>query len=335
MEKFTQLVLLCLVLLCASCETIKPNKATKNLLSEGKVKQQMSSSSYPKELRDKIIRLHHEDPVERAWAAYQLGKLGPSARAAVPYLVRMLADDTPVLLSRYLGGGYHSSSDTTPGQEASRALAKIGPAAITPLTFALKDPDADVRRLAAKALGKIGDLRAIEFLIQTLNDPDRGVRAAAAIAIGQYRHPMASQSLMDLMPTASATVRADIVYAMAQINDIIVVPFLIERLPKEEANVRAAIVYALGKLRDVRVVPSLLKSLNDQDEIIRANACYALSTYYSVDVVDSLIVLVQDPAVRVHEAAAEALSILTGKKFGADFEKWDLWWKKQKASMHR
>jgi len=39
----------------------------------------------------------------------------------------------------------------------------------------LKDKDWFVRKIAANALGNIGDLRAVEPLIQTLKDEDWGV----------------------------------------------------------------------------------------------------------------------------------------------------------------
>ncbi len=58
---------------------------------------------------------------DRAVAAYRLGLMGPRAVKAVPFLMRMLDDNLPVWC-RYNGYGIWSS----PGKEASRALALIG-----------------------------------------------------------------------------------------------------------------------------------------------------------------------------------------------------------------
>lgn len=61
---------------------------------------------------------------------------------------------------------------------------KLDVNAIKPLIQALKDEDKNVRRLAAQALGAIGDARAIEPLTQTLKDGDTTVRQNAAYALG-------------------------------------------------------------------------------------------------------------------------------------------------------
>jgi HEAT repeat protein len=284
-------------------------------------------------VKDKILRLHHQDPVERAWAAHQLAKLGRGAAPAVPYLIRLLDDETPVLLSRYLGGGFHSSSDTTPAREAARALAKIGEPANDALVQALQSENETVRRLATRSLGKIGDLGSIDVLIGVLSDPSRRVRAAAAIALGSYRHPVASQKLAESFLKVSPQVRVHLVYALSQINDIISVPFLIEQFPLQEPDVRAAMALAFGKLRDARALPTLLSAVNDNDEIVRANVLYALSSFYTPKVIDALIAGLDDPVQRVREAAAEALAELTGLDLGGDKHKWQVWWQAQQRAM--
>ena len=287
----------------------------------------------PRQVKNKILRLYHEDPIERAWAAYQLAKLGRGAAPAVPYLIKMLDDDTPVLLSRYLGGGFHSSSDTTPAQEASRTLAKIGGPATAGLIEALDSPNEKVRRLVVKSLGQVGDIKSIEILIKVLSDPSRRVRAAAAIALGSYNHPIASQKLTEAFPSAAPEIRVHLVYALSQINDIIAVPFLIDQFSHQPPDVRAAIALALGKLRDARALPALLIAVSDDDEIVRANALYALSSFYTPEVIDTLIGSLDDPVQRVREAAVEALSQLTGLKLGPVKQHWLSWWETQKQAM--
>lgn len=284
-------------------------------------------------VKNMILRLHHEDPVERAWAAHQLAKLGRGAGPAVPYLIRLLDDETPVLLSRYLGGGFHSSSDTTPAREAARTLAKVGEPAIDRLVKALQSENETVRRLSAKSLGMIGNLDSIDVLIGVLSDPSRKVRAAAAIALGNYHHPVASQKLAESFLKVSPEVRVHLVYALSQINDIISVPFLIEQFPRQEPDVRAAMALAFGKLRDARALPALLSAVNDSDEIVRANVLYALSSFYTPAVIDALISGLDDPVQRVREAAAEALVELTGLELGADKQQWLAWWRAQQKAM--
>ncbi len=49
---------------------------------------------------------------------------------------------------------------------------------------ALLAPDSLVRRTAALAAGRIGDLRATPLLLRVLDQPDSTVRVAAAFALG-------------------------------------------------------------------------------------------------------------------------------------------------------
>jgi HEAT repeat protein len=305
-----------------------PSKSPQEIqqaLSQGKV--------IPLQVREKIIMLYDPEPLVRASAAYKLGKIGRGAAPAVPYLVELLGDPSPVLLSSYLGGGYHSSFDTSPADEASRALANIGDAASQALIEAAQSENANTRRLAARALGQIGGLNSIPQLIKLLDDQQQNVRAAAAIALGNFHHPRAAQMLMDALPAASASARADMIYALAHINDIISVPFLIERLPNEEPKVRAAIVYTLGKSRDARATRVLLASLSDEDATVRANGVHALGNYYSPEVIEALLTMLDDQVQQVNEAAVEALFMLTGKDYGLDKAKWQQWWQQQKQAI--
>lgn len=334
---FCRLCIPCLVLLGAlsltACVTTGSQSFEDTIPTQEEVAAKLAKASFPKELRDQIIRLHNPDAAERAAAATQLAKMGRSAAPAIPYLIRLLADSTPVQLSRYLGGGFYSRSETTPAEEASRALAKIGEPATNSLMLSLKDPQPGIRRLAAKALGQIGDVGAVEFLLALLEDPDQGVRATAALALGNYRNPVAVQKIMQAYSTASPRARADMVYALANINDILAVPFLMDHASDNDPDVRAAIMLALGKLRDGRVVPVLLTGITDTDEIVRANAAYALNTYYSRAVIDALINALADPVERVKEAAADSLVNLTGVNHGMDQARWQTWWRAQKDEM--
>lgn len=304
-----------------------------SLPSQRDISQQLARGSLPSELSKQIVRLYSRDPAVRARAASHLGNMGEDAAPAVTYLVQLLPDDTPVQLSSYLGGGYTSSLETTPGDEAAHALAEIGDPASNALVLALSDPRPTVRRLAAKALGQIGNVSSVEFLVDLLNDPNRGVRATAAIALGNYHHPMAVQKIIELYPKSNAAVRTDLVYALSNINDILAVPFLIRQASDPSPTVRAAVMLALGKLGDARAIPALLKGLEDRDEITRINAAYSLGAYYSPRVVAALVQSLRDPAHRVRQAAVESLKGLSGMDLGLSYAKWHQWWQQQRRQM--
>ncbi|MEO2091088.1 MAG: HEAT repeat domain-containing protein [Gemmataceae bacterium] len=72
-------------------------------------------------------------------------------------------------------------------QNLATALAKIGPAAVEPLTGALKDGLAERRAGAAYALGLMGGTAktALADLLELLDDKDVDVRRQAAYAISR------------------------------------------------------------------------------------------------------------------------------------------------------
>jgi HEAT repeat protein len=97
---------------------------------------------------DWIAALASPDPSRRAMAACQLSAMGRRAEEAVPALLRLLADATPITPVNCW------SDNTSPGLEAARALGSIrSDAAIEPLLEALRSPNPNLRGTAARALG--------------------------------------------------------------------------------------------------------------------------------------------------------------------------------------
>jgi HEAT repeat protein len=73
-----------------------------------------------------------------------------------------------------------------PGSPAAPELPQRQ-AAVDVFLEALGDEQRDVRLAAADALGRLGDSRAIQSLVQTMRDPDPGVCAAAAQSLSMLR----------------------------------------------------------------------------------------------------------------------------------------------------
>lgn len=82
---------------------------------------------------------------------------------------------------------------------AAQALGRIGDRrAVDPLIERLTYPQVTVRCETAEALGAIGDARAVGPLIAMLGDPDRIVHHSAAAALGEIRDP----STVDMLVSA-------------------------------------------------------------------------------------------------------------------------------------
>ncbi len=166
-----------------------------------------------------IKALDHKNPLLRAAAARALGTMGPDAVTAIPVLIRLLKDEEPAYV-RFAYLDYHAVSRFPVGESAavalgdlgplafiavpalvesldsrsvwiavasSRALGKMGAAAVPEARKALGNSREEVRGLAAFALGWIGPAAkaAVPDLKECLGDPSEFVRICAAEALGR------------------------------------------------------------------------------------------------------------------------------------------------------
>ncbi|MBI3947663.1 MAG: HEAT repeat domain-containing protein [Armatimonadetes bacterium] len=100
------------------------------------------------------------------------------------------------------------SSDHNERSLAALALARTrDPRALAPLIAALADADGPVRETAAAALGQLGDARAVAALVSLLQDEQTSVRFQAARALGQLGDARAAGPLAAALPDAAYSVR--------------------------------------------------------------------------------------------------------------------------------
>jgi aminopeptidase N len=133
----------------------------------------------------------------------------------------------------------------------------------------LSDKHVYCKVLAARALGSIGDLRAVEALSQAmLKDDFWGVAAEAAKALGETRTEMAREALLSALSSV------------------------------KHPKVRRAICDALGNYRDDRVCDALKKVLADVDEsyYVRQSAAISLGKMRREDVYDYLLKFINEPS---------------------------------------
>jgi HEAT repeat protein len=199
--------------------------------------------------------LRSSNATERALAACALGRLG--AVEAIPALIGLLGDDTPIQQIKCWDSGdwspaRHTFKQSSPGEQAAIALAALSQPAVEPLIAALNNGDPGVRRNAAWAMGEIrGGLgtnrtAAVDPLIAALSDVDSWVRVAAAFSLGEMRPSQATESLIAALGDA-------------------------------EWNVRMMAAWALGEMKASAAVESLTSlSLRDENEWVRRKAIRAL-----------------------------------------------------------
>jgi HEAT repeat protein len=252
------------------------------------------------------------DPVERASAACQLGERGERADAAIPGLVHLLADAT--VLSQFQCPSDRSNhepfnkNDTTVGEIAAVALARInGPAvdaligatrgrsavtrvnaafglglagsskAVEPLVAALRDEEPTVREKAAWSLGLQGDERSVEPLAKALGDPREGVRCQAAWALGLKGDERSVEPLTRALDDRSARVRAQAAWALGLKGDERAIDGLVRRLTDDDSAVASQAAWALGLKGDARALEPLAGALKSPSADVRKQAVWAIS----------------------------------------------------------
>ena len=194
-------------------------------------------------------------------------------------------------------------------EEATAALAAIGDAAIPSLLAALTHPEWLVGLHAVEALGKMRSAAAVEPLLSVLfNDQDTAIREDAVRALGHIGDARALEFLQVVIKEPG--LRPLAVEAMGQIGDCRAVPVLINVLEgvdrpaesrvvagcgdkwDEEMVTMGAAVRALGMIGDEAAIPSLLKALHQT--LTRADAAAALARFGSKVVAPLLTIMTQE-----------------------------------------
>ena len=289
-----------------------------------------------------------------------MGWLGDSA--SLPVLVAELSRDCADAAERALedfGEGaapaltalLSPAADERKIELAIRLLARHPSASMLfPALAVLEHDSPPVRRDAVELLGRIGDPRAVDYLIAHLGDGDAGVDAASVEALGAIlrRHPAAADAvrkrlarglaagdgltranalalladlggedfrarLLSASKDEDAVVRGRAVALAARGDDPATAAVFEHALADESAHVRQAAVQALGETgRAASHREAILASLEDDDPWVRAAACRCLAGLGGDEAVRRLAGIVGrgEPPERI--AALEALGAIGG-----------------------
>jgi HEAT repeat protein len=167
--------------------------------------------------------------------------------------------------------------------ELIRSLAKHrGDEVLQALVGALKDSDETVRVYAVGTLQDLGDIRAVEPLIEVLaTDTARQPCYYAAKALGRFKTPRAIAGMVSALESQ----RGDLSELALQLGEVrareAVEPLckLVEGSGGGTAYARRHAVMSLARIGDRKALPALMKALNDQDEGVRDRAKSALAEF--------------------------------------------------------
>jgi len=138
----------------------------------------------------------------------------------------------------------------------------------------LRSPDVQLRQFVAYLLGRVGDARAIEPLIDALQDDNAGVRGAAANALGAIGDDAAVPYLKPLLNNDNHQLVVWAAYALTRLgHDYFSV--LADALTAPDVDVRRSAVLALQQLGDPRAIPPLLALSDDHARRFEADSTVA------------------------------------------------------------
>jgi cyclophilin family peptidyl-prolyl cis-trans isomerase/HEAT repeat protein len=183
---------------------------------------------------------------------------------------------------------------------------------------ALVAPDSLIRRVAAMAAGRIGDLRATPMLQPLLADPDSTVRIAAAFALGLLRDSLAVPWLTDRLtglPALDPVTAQEAATALAKIGGGRVGGFFGDVLSgstvlslEDRASVQNQMILESWRLGREAPVRALLPFADDTNLSVRSRAVYALARLRAPEAAERLIVALRDNEPYPRALAARALS---------------------------
>ena len=200
---------------------------------------------------------------ERAMKA--LPRIGSAAKAAIPVLIRALADDFSM--------------------DAEHAISSFGTNAALPLIEALTNRHERIRQTASSLLGSL-DLEslpeAVPELIRLLDHADAEIRKAALTGLSRIGRQlqMVIPVLVRRLTDGDIDVRSQAASVLgdAGASATTAVPDLTRLLSDQNLYCRASAADALGKIGEkaAESLPNLIKTLEDQDGFVRVRAASAV-----------------------------------------------------------
>ncbi|HLM01278.1 MAG TPA: HEAT repeat domain-containing protein [Pyrinomonadaceae bacterium] len=194
--------------------------------------------------------------------------------------------------------------------EAARALARQGEAAVDLLIEKLRADDAEVCLTAARALGELKSERAFEPLIDLLETGDAAARQAAVGALKSLAHPETLSRLGDLLADTDSGIREAAIRVVGYFGAKGCEQAVFQCCEDADERVRRAAIEQLPFIEDERAVSTLIRILKQGLPRERETAAKALAQVESEESVAALRAALSDADAWVRYFAVRALGVL-------------------------
>jgi HEAT repeat protein len=191
--------------------------------------------------------------------------------------------------------------------------------AIEPLAAALADSSPFVRRQAAKALGELGDTRAVPELIEAAKASEESAYRYSndASVLSRIRDPNSIQPLIGLLTNPRPPARTTAARILGYMHEERAIDPLLSLLSDPSPPVRAAAALALGHLKAASATEPLLSLLKDDDEAVQLAVVEGLGRLGDKRAIDSLAELLAATDALPRPQSGEPLP---GQQVDSDFQ---------------
>ncbi len=174
----------------------------------------------------------------------------------------------------------------------------------------LKDEDGHIRSLAAIAISKLGDFKAIGPIKRLMADPYEDVQEAAVDALSNLRSGLSISELIDLLNSTNPALRKNAAILLGRIGATEAVPALGFALKDGNIGARKAVVDAFSHLKTEESVRFLILALTDEEPDIRVLSALSLGHIGGEGIFESLSLLLSDSDDSVRVAVSNSLGML-------------------------
>ncbi len=143
------------------------------------------------------------------------------------------------------------------------ALADRGDAAALPVIItAAKSANAEVRKAALQAVGKLGDASFVGYLVKAATEGMSSEEKSTAVnSLKLLRGSRVDDAIVKSIQNSQPSVRSQLIHVLFERNAVGAVPALLGEAVNPDRKVRKAAFKALGRLGREKDLPSLIKLL--------------------------------------------------------------------------
>ena len=166
------------------------------------------------------------------------------------------------------------STDIMIRHDAREQLLQIGTAAVEPLLRSLSASDNyHLREAIISVLAEIGDIRAVDALIQELEHGNLPIRMISAKALGSFDTPEVFSALYEHLLSDAVVVQIWIVESLGKLGDRRAINLLVRVLHATfSPALRCTIMQVLAEFGERAAIPHVALYKDDPDEFVRGIA---------------------------------------------------------------